>query len=160
MPNPKNPPRETLDSNLAIKPVAVWLGSDNTWTIACGTGRFCKDVTVNGAFNAISRLANRRYWVLAVRIPGVDSAVMSLELAIQPAGQRIRDNDNQTWRGPRAPPPPRAKSSSGIAGTLRKDSIYRAFDEDVSRYNLVPAAATLRRDGLPVRLCSRRSERV
>lgn len=145
------PTRSTLDSKLAVKPAAAWLDSGNTWTIAWrAPDDSVKAVSVNGGIQLpMSRLANTRYWILAVRIPGVDSAVMRLELAIDRAGQHIRDTTTvKQWRGPRAPPP--VPSAREIAGTLRQDSIYSSAMKMYRGITWYLPPRPFRRNGLPV----------
>ncbi len=110
---------------LGARPAAAW-GRGGRWTVAY---RAADDAVtgvdvMGGVQLPLSRIPGSRVWALALRLPGLDSAVISLALDVRGgAGGSVYDTTSlRVWRGPSAPPPPRERAR--VAGSVREDSLW------------------------------------
>ncbi len=120
---PAAPGRREAERRLGTRAAVAWGGGDR-WTLvyrAPDDAVAGVDV-VGGVQLPLSRLAGTRLWALALRLPGADSAAISLRLEVRRDDTVEADTALREWRGPLAPPkPPRADP---LAGTLRADSLW------------------------------------
>lgn len=118
------PTSRELDRRLAHGGTAAWADGEQ-WYIAyrdtaavAATG-----VTVMGGIQLpLAKLRERRDWLLALRLPGLDSAAIALGLVIERGDAIVQDTMPAQWRGPKArrrvhAPPP-------FAGRIGADTIW------------------------------------
>ena len=132
---PAAPGRREAERRLGTRAAVAWGGGDR-WTLvyrAPDDAVAGVDV-VGGVQLPLSRLAGTRLWALALRLPGADSAAISLRLEVRRDDTVEADTALREWRGPLAPPkPPRADP---LAGTLRASSLW---SEALRAWRAVPA---------------------
>ena len=121
---PNAPERSEVEQRLNHRAAAAW-GGDDRWTIAyrAPDDSVTALEVVGGVQLPLSRFEGTRLWALALRLPGADSAVISINFFIHRGKELQWDTTTvRQWRGPKAPPKPR--DDVPLAGTLRVDSLW------------------------------------
>lgn len=113
-----------VERRLGERSAFAWDGGDR-WIVAYrASSDSVTAVDVMGGIQLpLSRFSETNLWALGLRLPGADSAVMSLSFLLNKGDAFLTDEDALTeWRGPRAPESP--LEADTIAGTLREDSLW------------------------------------
>jgi enterochelin esterase-like enzyme len=116
--------RREVEQRLGARNAAAWSGDDH-WTIAyrAEDDSITNVEVIGGIQLPMSRIEGTRLWALALRLPGADSAVISLDLRTRRGGEVRSDTTAiREWRGRNAPPKPR--EALWVSGTLRSDSLW------------------------------------
>lgn len=118
------PVRAEVELRLGERAAAAW-GSEDRWTIAFrAPDDSVTAVDVMGGIQLpLSRFEGTRLWALALRLPGADRALISIDFFIHRGRELQRDTTTlREWRGQNAPSKP--PDVIQFAGTLKDDSIW------------------------------------
>lgn len=118
------PNRAEAVRRLGNRTAAAW-GDRDRWMIAYrAADDSVSGLDVMGGIQLpMSRFDSTRLWALALRLPGVDHAVISTNFFVRRGKQIQRDTVSiREWRGKNAPSKP--ATSDKLSGTLKVDSLW------------------------------------